>query len=231
MTEAARAACIYRDYHKGGDAKAATETAATAADSAQRIPKLPSPPSRATPHRHSPFHSNMNAAIFTSKILEEATAIEDISIAAKLPSTSMAGNRAIKKCPQNLEKEKKMGVLRSAATLGSLNPIDQVPTGISVVELASHQVGDAAADPTSEESCADEIKKQGGISGLKYVPTSAEDLEEKPVKSQEPRRAAPDGKGAASVAWQNGVMEEDLERNGALAGGRRVDYCLQVMQQ
>lgn len=28
--------------------------------------------------------------------------------------------------------------------------------------------------------------------------------------------------------WESSVMEEDLERNGALAGGRRVDYCLQV---
>ena len=33
---------------------------------------------------------------------------------------------------------------------------------------------------------------------------------------------------AARKTWQSGVMEEDLERNGALAGGRRVDYCLQV---
>ncbi|CAM9239974.1 unnamed protein product [Ectocarpus sp. 8 AP-2014] len=32
---------------------------------------------------------------------------------------------------------------------------------------------------------------------------------------------------AARAAWQSAVMEEDLERNGALAGGRRVDYCLQ----
>ncbi|CAN0198976.1 unnamed protein product, partial [Laminaria digitata] len=32
---------------------------------------------------------------------------------------------------------------------------------------------------------------------------------------------------AARKSWQSGVMEEDLERNGALAGGRRVDYCLQ----
>lgn len=28
--------------------------------------------------------------------------------------------------------------------------------------------------------------------------------------------------------WESCVMEEDMERNGALAGGRRVDYCLQV---
>lgn len=45
----------------------------------------------------------------------------------------------------------------------------------------------------------------------------------------DPRRAAAQqGVRAARVAWENGVMEEDLERNGALAGGRRVDYCLQV---
>lgn len=31
------------------------------------------------------------------------------------------------------------------------------------------------------------------------------------------------------TAWNSGVMEEDVERNGALAGGRRVDYCLQVI--
>lgn len=32
------------------------------------------------------------------------------------------------------------------------------------------------------------------------------------------------------TAWNSGVMEEDVERNGALAGGRRVDYCLQVIR-
>ena len=47
---------------------------------------------------------------------------------------------------------------------------------------------------------------------------------------QEPRatkRAAAAGR-SARMAWQGSVMEEDVERNGALAGGRRVDYCLQV---
>ena len=39
---------------------------------------------------------------------------------------------------------------------------------------------------------------------------------------------APRSTRAARKTWQSGVMEEDLERNGALAGGRRVDYCLQV---
>lgn len=40
--------------------------------------------------------------------------------------------------------------------------------------------------------------------------------------------AATAAAGAARVAWQGAVMQEDIERNGALAGGRRVDYCLQV---
>lgn len=31
-----------------------------------------------------------------------------------------------------------------------------------------------------------------------------------------------------SGIWESGVVDEDVERNGALAGGRRVDYCLQV---
>ena len=32
----------------------------------------------------------------------------------------------------------------------------------------------------------------------------------------------------AGLEWTRKIMEEDVERNGALAGGRRVDYCLQV---
>lgn len=34
---------------------------------------------------------------------------------------------------------------------------------------------------------------------------------------------------SGSEAWDVGLTEEDLEQNGALAGGLRVDYCLQVI--
>ncbi|CBN78492.1 DDHD domain-containing protein [Ectocarpus siliculosus] len=104
-------------------------------------------------------------------------------------------------------------------------------TGVGgVTRLTVRETASTAASQASLNSLA-------GIPGERQQQQQQQQKEEQEQLPEEGHRHSRPGNGAATTgtaerraaraAWQSAVMEEDLERNGALAGGRRVDYCLQ----
>eukprot|EP00903_Cladosiphon_okamuranus_P007816 g7562.t1 len=94
------------------------------------------------------------------------------------------------------------------------------------------------------KGCQDEVVSAVGRSdalaapeeviGANLIPDGQEQPEQQQQQQQQHARHSGAKNGAAAaaarsarMAWRGAVMEEDIERNGALAGGRRVDYCLQ----
>lgn len=72
------------------------------------------------------------------------------------------------------------------------------------------------------------IRSTGGETAPGRALESAATIESAGSATKRGKGARPAVPGMSGV-WESGVMEEDVERNGALAGGRRVDYCLQVL--
>lgn len=84
----------------------------------------------------------------------------------------------------------------------------------------------------SEAGGGDATHSPGGEGVTPEISRNAAPHEETRANDGSSRRGGGAAKAARPrTAWNSGVMEEDVERNGALAGGRRVDYCLQVIDR
>lgn len=122
----------------------------------------------------------------------------------------------------------------STSTLASVGIIREEQEGRGVEESASFSSSVAAAaaaapcSPGEAEVGTDE-KERGRrerTSGSRGARDGAVCGGEQTGRGEKMPPAS-DG-GMTGLEWMGAVMEEDVERNGAIAGGRRVDYCLQV---
>ncbi|CAM9633698.1 unnamed protein product [Scytosiphon promiscuus] len=107
------------------------------------------------------------------------------------------------------------------------------PTAAAAAAVAGEEEEVDSEGHTAARGCtsAAPIGSPAAPSDVQQQQQQKEGRHEQPKRAARSSAAAPAaraaGRRAARTPWQGALMEEDLEKNGALAGGRRVDYCLQ----